>query len=262
VDTLRQTINRYPLTCFVVATYTLSWWSVPFANGAIIPYGPFLAAVLMVFITKGRSGLGEWFRRIVTWQGGWKWLLIAPGLVGLYLALAFAVNLLLGARIAQTSHLDAFGVTLVTLILFGGMWEEPGWTGYALPLLQHRNAGRPYGLLKATLTLGCIRAGWHVPLMLSGAIPWYDVLFLSFAIQFLIAWLHNRTSGGVIPPMLLHLASNVFGGGIMLALFVGADHGRYYVLFIAFAVLLAVILNLPRRWSMGQRGHTNSPEGA
>ena len=181
------------------------------------------------------------------------WLLFAPGLVILYLALAFAVNLLLGGTISQTSHLSSFGPTLLSLILLGGMWEEPGWTGFALPLLQDRNASRPFGLLKASLTMGFIRAGWHLPLMVSGAVPWFDVVFLSMAIQFLISWLHNRSGGSVLPPMLLHLTSNVVGGGIMISLFSGSDRDRYYVLFIAIAWLLALALNLPRRWSMGRR---------
>jgi hypothetical protein len=61
--------------------------------------------------------------------GGWIWLLIAPGLVLLYLTLAFAANLLLGGSIAQTSHLRSFGPMFLNLLLLGGMWEEPGWTG-------------------------------------------------------------------------------------------------------------------------------------
>ena len=48
METLRRTARNYPLTCFVVAAYALSWWSAPFADGAIIPYGPFVAAVLVL----------------------------------------------------------------------------------------------------------------------------------------------------------------------------------------------------------------------
>jgi hypothetical protein len=132
------------------------------------------------------------------------------------------------------------------------MWEEPGWTGFALPLLQDRNAARPYGLLKASLLMGAIRAGWHLPLMVSGAIPWFDVVFFSFAFQFLITWLFNSTGESVLIPMLFHLTSNVVGGGIMLPLFTGIDHSRYYILFVTMAWLPALVLNGPRKWSMGR----------
>jgi membrane protease YdiL (CAAX protease family) len=252
MDAVRKAVSRHPLTWFVIAAYALSWWSIPFADGAILPYGPFIAAVLILAITKGRSGLAELLRRMTSWRGGWIWLLIAPSLVLLYLILAFAVNLLLGASISQTAHLSSFGPTFLTLLLLGGLWEEPGWTGFALPLLQERNASRPLGLLKASLIMGLIRAGWHLPLMISGAIPWFDVVFFSMAFQFLISWLFNRTGGSVLIPMLFHLTSNVVGGGIMVPLFSGPDYDRYYILFVVLAWLPALVLNRPRNWSMGR----------
>ncbi len=197
--------------------------------------------------------MSELLRRMTSWQGGPVWILIGPGLVLAYLALAFALNLLAGATVSSTSHFTAFGSTFFTLLLLGGVWEEPGWTGFALPLLQYRNIHRPLGLLQSSLIIGLIRAGWHLPLMLSGAIPWYDVLFFSIAFQFLISWLFNRTGGSVIIPMLFHLTSNVVGGGIMLPLFTGLDHGRYYVLLIVSAWIPALLLNRPGPWSMGHR---------
>jgi hypothetical protein len=227
---------------------------VPFANGALIPYGPTLAALIMIAATKGRAGFAELRRRLTSWQGGFWWLLIGPGLVITYLALAFVTNLLLGSEISSTAHFAAAGGTIVTLVLLGGWWEEPGWSGYALPLLQDRYASRPLGLLKASLTLGLIRSGWHLPLALYGHIPWYDVVFFSFAFQFLISWLFNRTGGSAFPPMLFHLASNVIGGALMVPLFVADDFARYYILFIAFAWLLAIALNAPKGWHMGRRG--------
>jgi hypothetical protein len=189
---------------------------------------------------------------MTSWQGGLIWLLIAPGLVLLYLTLAFGLTLLLGGNVSQTSHLSSLGPTVLSLFLLGGMWEEPGWTGFALPLLQDRNANRPFGLLKTTLTIGAIRAGWHIPLMISGAIPWFDVVFFSFAFQFLISWLSNRTGGSVLIPMLFHLSSNVFGGAVMVPLFTGIDHNRYYILFVAIAWLPALLLNWRRKWAMGR----------
>lgn len=87
--------------------------------------------------------------------------------------------------------------------------------------------------------------------MISGAIPWYDVVFFSMAFQFLISWLFNRTGGSVLIVMLFHLTSNVIGGGIMIPLFSGADHARYYVLLIVMAWLLAIPLAWRNKWSMG-----------
>ena len=65
-------------------------------------------------------------RRLTSWQGGFAWLLIAPGLVIVYLSLAFVTSLLLGAEISSTAHLATAGGTILTLVLLGGWWEEPG----------------------------------------------------------------------------------------------------------------------------------------
>lgn len=246
------------LVWFVGLAYLLSWWSAPFADGALIPYGPTLAALIMIAATKGRPGLAELGRRLTSWEDGGRWLLLAPGLVIVYLSLAFGASVLLGVEISSTAHLGAAGGTILTLLLLGGWWEEPGWSGYALPLLQDRHAGRPFGLLKASLTMGLIRSGWHLPLVVSGHIPWYDAVIFSFAFQFLVSWLFNRTGGSVLPPMLFHLTSNVVGGALILPMFVGADFDRYYLLFIACACMLAIALNAPQGWSMGRR---NAPTG-
>jgi hypothetical protein len=94
--------------------------------------------------------------------------------------------------------------------------------------------------------------------MISGAIPWFDVVFFSMAFQFLITWLFNRTRGSVLIPMLFHLTSNVVGGAIMVPLFTGTDHDRFYVLFVVMAWILALALNWPGRWGMGRLRPTTS----
>lgn len=252
-DAIRRTVNSHPLTVFVALTFALSWWSIPFADGGLLPHGPFLAAILVVALVQGRRGLREWFRTVTSWRCRWYWLLIGPGLVIAYLVLALGLSRLLGATVTNTAHLDSFGGTFLGLLLLGGVWEEPGWTGYALPLLQDRYASRPLGQLQASLHLGAIRAVWHLPLMVSGAIPWYDVVFFAIAFQFLISWLYNRTSGTVPVVMAFHLTSNVVGGAMLLPLFSGTDRTIFYVLFIATAWLLALLLNWPDKWSMGQQ---------
>jgi len=257
METVRMLVNRYPLTIFVLLAYTLSWWVIPFANGGILPHGPFLAALIVLALTIGRVGVGNLFRKMTSWSGPWYWLLIGPGLVVTYLLVALILNLLMGATISNTAHLDSFLPTLAILMLMGGVWEEPGWTGYALPLLQRRYADRRYTALTASLHLGAIRAVWHLPLMLSGAIPWYDVIFFTIAFQFLITWLYNRTGGSVLIPMLFHLASNVIGGGLLIPLFSGVDHTQFYVLFIVTAWALALFLCWRSSWKMGFQSEEN-----
>lgn len=259
---LRRTVVRHPLTTFFILTYLLSWIAAPFTDGLLLPYGPAIAALIVLGTTQDRAGRAELWRQIARFRVGWRWYLIAPGLILTYLAVALGISLLLGAMITNPEVLSfgVLGSLVFDLIVFGGMWEEPGWSGYSLPALQARFAGQSYGLLKASLVMGAMRALWHVPLVLYGHISWFDAFFLSFALQFIITWLYNRTEGSLPVVMLAHLTSNVIGGGIAVQLFTGTDQTLYYIVFISVAGLLAAVLNSRNRWSMGTRVETPSAD--
>lgn len=81
------------------------------------------------------------------------------------------------------------------------------------------------------------------------------------ALQFLVTWLFNRTRGSVLIVMLAHLTSNVVGGGLMVPLFGGADFTRFYILFIAVAWLVLLLVSRGG-WSMGRRmeGEPGTPK--
>jgi uncharacterized protein len=90
--------------------------------------------------------------------------------------------------------------------------EELGWRGFALPRLQQ---GR--GALAATLLLGVVWAGWHLPAFfylpnframgLAGA-PGFALGVLAGAV--LLTWLYNSTGGSLLAVILWHGMFNVF----------------------------------------------------
>lgn len=231
---------KYQLPLFFLLSYALSWWSAPFVNGQIIPYGPAIAAVIVVALSAGRQGLGVWWRRVTNWRAAWYWYAAGPAIIIGYQSLAFLINQLLGATVTAPAALPSWGITL-ELLLLGGLWEEPGWTGYALPKLQERFAHRNNGALVAILTTGLFRAIWHLPLFLYGHIPWFDILLFSFGMQIIIAWLYNRSGGSVPVVILFHFASNYLGA-VFSPVFSGAERTVYYALFMGMAVLIALVL--------------------
>lgn len=252
---LRRIVGRHPLTTFFVLTYALSWWAAPLTDGKVLAHGPAIAAVVVLAISRGRPGLSGLWRQMKHWRVGWRWYLIASGIIATYLLAGVLVSLALGATIngSEAMAIGALAALIFELLLLGGLWEEPGWSGYSLPALQARYAGRRHGLLKASLVMGILRGLWHVPLVIYGFIPWFDALFFSMAFQLILTWLYNRTEGSLPVVMLAHLTSNVVGGGIVLGLFTGSDRTTYYVAFIAMAGLMALLLNSRNGWSMGKR---------
>lgn len=147
--------------------------------------------------------------------------------------------LLSGATVASPPHLT-IGI-VIELIIIGGFWEEIGWTGYALPTLRNRFANRANGPLIAALVLGVFRSIWHLPLLLYGQIPWFDVLFFAVAVQLIIAWIFFGSGGSLPAVMLFHFISNIMGS-LMYPVIAGADRTMYYAIFMGLACLVALVI--------------------
>lgn len=242
---------KYQLPLFFFLTYLLSWWSVPFVNGGLIPHGPAFATVIIIALTTGKQGLREFWRRLTYWRAGW-WYIIGPAIIVGYQGVAFALSLLLGATMAETPQLPASGVFL-QLLLLGGLWEEIGWSGYALPELQERFANRQNGSMIAALVLGVFRAIWHLPLFMYGTIYWFDILVFEVAIQVIIAWLFTRSGGSVLAVMVFHFTSNIVGAATS-TVFNGIERMHYYALFMGLAALIALVIawRSPFKLGVGQ----------
>ncbi len=255
---LARAIRRHPLATFFLLAYAFSWWPWPLyalglAPGYIIGVGPFLAALLVLAITRGKKGMVGLLRAMVRWRVGPAWYAAALLLpIGVALG-ATALNvLLLGAPAPTSAELGAWPNLIPTYLLLllipgiGGAWEEPGWRGYALPKLQDGRSA-----LSASLIIGLVWAFWHLPLMVTGAIPWSDLAYI--VVQSVVyAWLFNSTGGSVLIVMLFHTMNNVISGGFFHAMFSGADWVRMGWLLVALwcaVALIVVVVNGPEHLS-------------
>jgi uncharacterized protein len=229
--TFGTVVKRYPLIAFCVLAYTLSWWAWPLYAMDLIPipvapFGPFLAALVVLAITGGKRGVSGLLRRMVQWRVGFRWyvlaLLIPVGLTGI----AAALNLLLGATPDPSVSLDSwpslFATFAVVLLVpgLGGAWEEPGWRGFAVPRLQ---TGR--SALLAGLILAVIIVGWHIPLMVVGQVHWSDIVLIFGAVIVFNA-VFNSVGGSVLIIMVMHAANNTVSGSFFSPMFTGADSIR------------------------------------
>ena len=243
-------VGRHPLITFFVLAFGLSWLAaIPYALGLfpvpILTFGPSLAAVIVAALTTGRAGLRELLSRITRWRVGLGWYAVALlASVPCFLLIVY-VNVLWGAPAPTAAQLGALG-SLAGLLLgliinpFGGAWEELGWRGYALPRLQARHSP-----LIASLILGVLWAAWHLPMSITGLIPWPNVLAV-IGLNVVFSWLFNHTRGSVLIAFLFHAAFDAVGGWY-IPLFQGPDLVRMYWLMAAAAAVVAAAIVIPGR---------------
>jgi membrane protease YdiL (CAAX protease family) len=230
-----------------VLAYALTWWaSIIYAvypnPFPVFPYGPFLAAVIVLALTTGKTGVKDLLRRIVLWRVGLRWYAVALLLpVALALAAVY-LNVLLGASAPSLEELGSWPSLLVlfplTLLIGGPLGEEPGWRGYALPRLQ---TGR--SALTASLILGALIALWHLPLLLTSEEPVPAGAFFPEIIagMIVVSWVYNNTQGSVLLAALIHTSHNAIEG-FFGDMFSGGDLARLYWMLAGVWIVTAVVV--------------------
>ncbi len=105
--------------------------------------------------------------------------------------------------------ISSIGSILITDLTGGALGEELGWRGYALNILQKKYT--PYA---ASLLLGVIWGGWHLPLMLlsgySGTeLAYYIIAFMLAIISFsiVITFFYNKCQN-ILIAMWMHFWFN------------------------------------------------------
>jgi membrane protease YdiL (CAAX protease family) len=216
------------LTLFFVLAFAMSWlmWPLTLLNpnsSPLIPFGPAVAAAITAFLAGGKAELLQLLRQLARWRVAGRWYLAALGLPCLLVTVATGLTVSGGAPAPELGPnpgwfmlLGTFAFTLVTV----GLFEELGWRGYALSLLQQN---RP--ALSAALLLGLVWAAWRLPELLSDPTaqrPALPFLLMVLAQSVLLAWLYN-SSGSVPICMVFHAAFNTSGALVFPSL-LGPDY--------------------------------------
>ncbi len=221
----RAPLARHALPLFVVLAYACSWWTVPLL-GAPLGVGVTVAAVLVLALTDGRSGVLALARRIVQWRIGWAnagiavLLPAAISLTAVGAAVALGADLEVAAALARAPEVPVTLVALLVLPVFGP-WEEPGFRGFAFSYARAR-----WSPLLAIAIVGVVHVGWHLPLFWTGDIPPSDVVLI-LAASVVLAWLVLASEGSVLAPMLMHASNNAVSGEYASTLLAGADLAVY-----------------------------------
>jgi membrane protease YdiL (CAAX protease family) len=223
-------VTRHPLRTYFAIAFAVSWAGVLFVVGpggipttiehlmtigpamyVAMLAGPSVAGLLMISLVSGRAGLREVLARLLKWRVGWRWyavaLLTAPFLV---MTVSLALSVLSAEflpAIFMTNDKAPLLLSGLAAGLIVGIFEELGWTGFAIPRMRRR-----YGVLSTGLLVGVLWGAWHFimfwePGSFSGPLP-LAVLFVKLfswlpAYRVLMVWVYDRT-GSLLVAMLMH----------------------------------------------------------
>ncbi len=226
-------MKRQSVLAYFVLTLVISWGSLLLIMGVggilgttTVPaertplvflgmlLGPSIAGLVLTGLVHGRPGFRELVSRLRHWQVGVGWYVIAiltgPFIVGAILLFASLFSPAFVPSILTSND----KVTLLVSGLVGGIlvgiFEELGWTGFAIPRLRQR-----YGILTTGLIVGLVWGLWHLPPFLASArasqsVPpmlKLAVLLFSFLPPFrvLMVWVYDRTKS-LLVAMLMHMS--------------------------------------------------------
>ena len=255
MNTILRPIRNYPIAAFVIFACFFGWiLFIAYALGADIvpdgmPLGPIIAA-LIVTACLGKAEFREWGRRLGTFRYGFSWYTLAFLAPIVIITAVASVNYALGAKLPTAPQLAIWTElpgTFIIFLIMVGIGEEAGWTAFAAPMLLRHNT-----FLKTWLILSAMRVFWHIPLMLSGDLPWVLGIFGNIAFQFLVLWIFQRGNQAWFLAALWHATLNTFGGGFFFQLVDGTDEARLAVLMTAGYVIVALAVFLMDRNRLDQ----------
>jgi membrane protease YdiL (CAAX protease family) len=214
----------------------------------IVDFGPSLAGLLTPLIIGDPKGARDILRRLFNFRVGMRWyawaLLLPLGIV----SAAFGLHMIFGDSVISGMEWDGlatfgqliFWVFLMRTLLGGGLGEELGWRGFALPRLSER-----HGAFRASLIIGLVWTFWHLPGHLVSSNPLVNVvaqLLYTVPLSFVFTWLYYRSKESLLPVVLMHGALNGFNVFFERTLFPSlADEDSFVIFFILVVVVVGII---------------------
>jgi hypothetical protein len=277
VRPIKAFIEMHPVLTYYALVFAISWGGIlmlvapggipgepedvarlfPFVLAALFA-GPSVAGVVMTAFVSGWAGLRELVARLGRWRVGAAWwaaaLLTGPVLVAAVLfGLSFySPDFVPGLFTTE----DKLGLLIFGLgwgLVGGGLLEELGWTGFAVPTLRPR-----YSALATGLIVGFLWGTWHVLIAVwasrglagEASLTGFIAGFLAFyfvalpAYRVLMVWLYDQTAS-LLLAMLMHA---VLSASTIVLQPVSA-HGQFtwnFLLGTALWVVVAVVARVKR----------------
>lgn len=274
--TSRSFVQRYALLIYFALAITISWGSILIVAGPeglpVTPeraesvmaliymamlLGPSVAGILMIAVVDGRAGFRDLLSRLLRWRVGARWygvaLLTAPLAAALVLVVLTSISSAFTPEIVLSNDKPALLMSGIIAGLMVAIFEELGWTGFAVPRLRLR-----HGVFTTGLILGLIWGLWHFPPFwardsFSEALPLAILLAQLFAwlppYRVLMVWVYNHT-GSLLLVIMMHMSLLASLQILVPAALTGADLLTWLLAWAAVLWVLAavVVFRRPRHY--------------
>jgi len=244
MKTIKAFVESHPLLSYFAVAFAISWGTILFVVGLgpggfsatpqqfkmailyAVPamlLGPSVAGLLLTGLLYGRAGFRELRCRLLKWRVGARWyavaLLTAPLVFTAVLLGLSLISPEFLPRIFVTSHKASVLLIGIAVGLPAGIFEELGWTGFAIPRMRLR-----YGVLITGLFVGVLWGAWHLLQsywasgVTSGEISlaiWLPAWLIGtlvgqlVAYRVLMVWVYERT-GSLLVAIIMHASLAAF----------------------------------------------------
>ena len=278
---VKASIREHSVLAYFALTFAISWGGVfllgypsgmpaPSEEAArlwpivYLPYfvGPILSGLLLTGLVHGREGYRALRARLTMWRVGVRWyavaLLTAPLLIVSILSVLSLTSETYLPAIVTTADKASLVISGIMIgLVFGGLMEELGWTGFATPELRRRHS-----VLSTGLIVGALWGLWHFlptfwacgdadgSLSLDLLIP--PVVFYAAvlpAYRVLMVWVHDRT-GSLLVAILMHAGLTANTITIMAPSEVVSSLVTYYLVLTAALYVIIAAVAVTSHWQL------------
>ena len=227
---LKNFIKRQPVLAYFILTIIFTWGCMAIAvypggfpiseaqmetSGALVYVamlvGPSGAGLLLTGLIDGRKGYRQLLSRLIRWRVGAGWyafaLMTAPVMIVVLLSGLSLISAEFQPVLFAADGKTALVLSSIAAGLAVGLFEEIGWTGFAVPRLKSR-----YSVLKTGLIVGIVWGAWHFPPFwksdtFSAALPLVLLIGQLFSwlppYRILMVWVYDRTES-LLLSILMH----------------------------------------------------------
>jgi membrane protease YdiL (CAAX protease family) len=216
----------------------------------VVDFGPSLAGLVTAFVVGGTPELRRLLKKVFQLMASRRAYLAAFLIPTGITIVAFVLHITLGESEAlaganwqgvSTVGWLLFWVFIARTLLGGGLGEEVGWRGFALPRLMEK-----HGAVRSSLITGVLWAIWHFPAALVADSPVVNmVILLLFVVPqgFTYTWVYNQSKGSLLPVILMHGATNGLSAFMERTLFPPLlEEDNWLIFFILLTLIVGAIM--------------------